>query len=134
MQFLLSITEFQNKANYYDNYDGGVLVLPRKYGGLCLPINEAIASGMPVIATDISPNNTWLPKEWLVPAGHAGSFKCKKPITYYEANLKMLAKKIDEFCDHDFYSNSILKANEIRDKISWEALGPLYMETFSKLL
>lgn len=46
--------------NYWDAYNGyDVLVLPRKYGGLSLSTQEAMASGMAVIMPDISPNRDW---------------------------------------------------------------------------
>lgn len=35
------------------------LVMPRRYGGLCLPVNEALASGLMVIMSDCSPNTRW---------------------------------------------------------------------------
>lgn len=40
--------------------DCDVLVMPRRYGGLCLPVIEAMARGMAVVMTDLSPNpQTW---------------------------------------------------------------------------
>lgn len=46
--------------NYWDQYQGGdVLVMPRRYGGLCLPAQEALAAGMAVVMTDCSPNEIW---------------------------------------------------------------------------
>lgn len=125
--------DFTSKPNYYDNYQGGVLVMPRKYGGLCLPMNEAIAAGMPVIATDIPPNNTWLPKEWLVPADYKSSFRCKKYVDVYEADVKALANKIDQFCDSEFYNSAVDQALDIREQISWETLLPKYYEACSNL-
>lgn len=121
------------KENYEDNYSGGVMVMPRKYGGLCLPINEALGSGMPVIATDISPNNLWLPKEWLVEAAFAGTLHSKKTIDYYAADPAKLAAKIDQFCDDDFYYGAVSKAMDISESISWDNLIPLYMKTFTGL-
>src|SRR5690348_15121248 len=87
-------TDFNSKADYSENYLGGVMVMPRKYGGLSLPQNEALASSMPVITTDISPNNQWLPSEWLVPAKLAGSFQSKRAVEYYEADPVLVAAKI----------------------------------------
>lgn len=44
-------------------YDGcSILVLPRRYGGQSLPVNEAMARGLAVIMTDCSPN----PVSWPV--------------------------------------------------------------------
>lgn len=123
----ISVTkDFSYKQNYYDNFDGGVLVMPRKYGGLSLVVNEAIAAGMPVIMTDISPNNYWLPKEWLVFSQPSGSFQCKKHIDINEVDLQKLAEKIDQFCGDQFYDAAIKKALKIKSEISWEALLPQY--------
>jgi glycosyltransferase involved in cell wall biosynthesis len=42
----------------YDDAD--VLVMPRRYGGLCLPVQEAMAAGLGVAMTDCDPNPaTW---------------------------------------------------------------------------
>lgn len=126
-------TDFGSKLNYFDNYLGGVMVIPRKYGGLCLPMQEALASSMPVITTDISPNNLWLPNEWLVTARIAGSFQCKRAVEYYEADPVKLAEKIDQFCEEDFYYSALSKAIDIKEAISWDSLLPLYYKTFYEL-
>lgn len=127
------VTDWSNKQNYYDNYTGGVLVMPRKYGGLCLPFNEAIGAEMPIITTDISPNNTWLPSEWLVQSNQAGILRSKKIVPYFDADPIKLAEKIDEFCDESFYNAAVEKAIELKNKISWETLLPEYMKTFEEL-
>jgi glycosyltransferase involved in cell wall biosynthesis len=127
------IIQESNQKNYQSNYQGGVLVLPRKYGGLSLVMNEAIGAGMPVIATDISPNNTWLPKEWLVRSNGKLMFKSKRLIEVHEANVQVLAEKIDQFCDLDFFNEAVLTAKQIREKISWNTLLPLYLKTFNEL-
>lgn len=47
--------------DYWDAYPDAadVMVLPRKYGGLCLPAQESAALGMPLLTSDLSPQNTW---------------------------------------------------------------------------
>lgn len=42
--------------NMYDGFDG--LVMPRRYAGLSLPVLEAFGKGLPVVMTDMSPQNT----------------------------------------------------------------------------
>lgn len=120
------VKDFNNINNYWENYTGGVLVMPRKYGGLCLPAQEAIAAEMPVIMTNITPNNTWLPSEWLVSAYPAGSFMCKQQVDYFDADMHELAARINQFCDDDFYYAAVNKAIEIKKNISWGALLPMY--------
>ena len=46
--------------------EGQAFVFPEKFNGLSLPLQEAHAAGMVVVATDRFPNNTWLPKGPLV--------------------------------------------------------------------
>jgi len=46
--------------HYWDAYaHGHVLVIPRRYGGMCLPVQEALAAGLTVVMTDQSPNERW---------------------------------------------------------------------------
>jgi Glycosyltransferase len=54
------ILESGNVPNYWDLYrDADVLVLPRRYGGLCLPAHEAMAAGLGLVMTDAEPNDIW---------------------------------------------------------------------------
>lgn len=47
-------------AHYWEQYEGmGFLVLPRRYGGLSLKAQEALAHGMVLAMTDVSPNRMW---------------------------------------------------------------------------
>lgn len=46
--------------NYWDVYShGDVLVMPRRYGGLSLPVQEALCAGLTVVMTDTAPNDLW---------------------------------------------------------------------------
>ena len=46
-----------NLLNYWDLYQhGDCLLLPRRYGGLCLPAQEAAAAGLVVVMPDMLPN------------------------------------------------------------------------------
>lgn len=82
-------------------YDFDALILPRRYGGLCLPCNEALMSGMIAVMTDISPNNSLLPKKWLVPARKTHTFKARDTIDVFSADVRALAKMIDSLATRD---------------------------------
>jgi glycosyltransferase involved in cell wall biosynthesis len=123
--------------DYWHLYDGGsILLLPRRYGGNCLPMNEALSAGMPVIMTDISPQNTFLPKEWLVPAIPIDVFRARTDITVYEADPKALAEKMEWF--YNLNSEEMLreskKASALADTISWTTLLPEYTKIFEDLV
>lgn len=47
-------------ANYWELYDGHLLLMPRRFGGLCLPIQEAAGAGMATIALNVPPA-AWYP-------------------------------------------------------------------------
>lgn len=68
----------------YKEFDA--LIMPRRYGGLCLPMNEALASGIPVFMTDVSPNSDLLPKDWLLPAEKIGEFMTRTMLDIYSAS------------------------------------------------
>jgi glycosyltransferase involved in cell wall biosynthesis len=81
----------------YSGYDA--MVLPRRYAGLCLPMNEALLSGLPVFMPRISPNNSILPDKWTVEASKIDEFKAKAVIDVYNVDAKTLAKTLDEYME-----------------------------------
>lgn len=88
-----SMRSVENSCDLYKDFDA--LILPRRYAGLCLPCNEALISGLPVIMTDTSPNNELLPKEWLVKCYKSRQFMTRTMIDIYKSDIRDLAKKID---------------------------------------
>jgi glycosyltransferase involved in cell wall biosynthesis len=88
----------ENREELYNGFDA--MLLPRRYAGLCLPMNEALISGLPVFMTDISPNNLLLPKEWLVKSEHINSFQAKSLVDVYDGNPEHLASIVDEYMDN----------------------------------
>lgn len=111
---------------------GDILVMPRKYGGNCLPLNEALASGMPVIMPDIIPNNNLLPTEWLVPAYISDSFTPRTKVDIWTTDHKALVERIEWIKSQDMKKLS-QQASNIADTISWKTLLPKYMEALESL-
>jgi hypothetical protein len=90
--------EIGNPDNRQDMYSGfDAMVLPRRYAGLCLPMNEALMSALPVFMTDISPNNTILPAKWLAESKKIDSFRTKSMVDVYDVRSEGLAKIIDKY-------------------------------------
>jgi len=124
---------FDNVQNQLQLYSfGDILVLPRKYGGNCLPLNEALSSGMPVIMPNISPNNHLLPKEWLVDARVVGYFEPRGRVDIYEVDPDDLHRKIT-YVQENIKAES-QRANAIADSISWTTLLPRWQEAIKSLL
>lgn len=121
----------ENKEDLYDGFDG--MVLPRRYAGLCLPMNEALLSGLPVFMTDISPNNKVLPKEWLVPSQKIDQFKARTMIDVYEADAKLLAKLVDDYINNSDKTQEKKKAFDIgHNNFSVDVLKDKYFDLINK--
>jgi glycosyltransferase involved in cell wall biosynthesis len=124
------VIESDPPQNYWDLYtDQHALVLPRRYGGLSLPVNEAIGAGLPVLMPAISPNTRWLPEEWLTPATLSDTIHTKTLIDVYRSYPQELAARIDRLAhDEDFYTRARYQARKLAVTYGWPALLPYYQE------
>jgi hypothetical protein len=91
----VEIGDPDNRQDMYTGFDA--MVLPRRYAGLCLPMNEALMSALPVFMTDISPNNAILPEKWLAESKKIDSFRTKSMVDIYDVKPERLAKIIDKY-------------------------------------
>lgn len=126
------ITDVEKYEDLYAT--GDVLVLPRRYGGLCLPMQEALSAGMPVIMTDIVPNRTRLLPEWLVSARKITNFRAHTDVDVYDANVPELISTMMKFTDKDYMRRSNLMANNIASDLSWDEMTPEYMDILTKII
>lgn len=125
---------FTNVANPDEMYTyGDILVMPRKYGGNCLPLNEALSTGMPVVMPDVSPNNQFLPPEWLMPARKTGQFTPRTVVDINTVEPHALKNKLDEIMAWDMQAES-KKADKIAESISWAKMKDVYLKAFEELL
>lgn len=84
-----------DEKELYRDFD--VMIMPRRYGGACLPMGEALMSNLPVIMPNIDPNNKILPKQWLIDSGRVGSFMTRTEIDIFDVDSQLLADKIIDF-------------------------------------
>lgn len=111
-------------------YDADVMIMPRKFGGLCLPLNEALSCAMPVVMSDLSPQNEFLPDQTLVPAKHVKGVMAKTMIDVYECNPQELAAKVDELFESELIPTLSQRSDRIAGQISWERMAPMYERAF----
>lgn len=116
--------------------EGDVYVHPTRFDALSLPIQEAYASGMPVITGDRFPMNAWLPKDTLVPirsynkARVGGGYLEFDEAVYDPADL---ATTIEHWHNKDIshLSDTGLKWGEDH---SWAVMAPKYTTLLENLL
>lgn len=118
-----------NQADYWSLYPGhDVLVLPRRYGGLCLPANEAAGAGLALVLPDVSPNAHWPgPK---IPT--TGARQLDVPlglIDCHEPDIAQLTATLDALAaDPDLVRVTQQLSRDWAVKHSWDALEPLWRE------
>lgn len=58
---VVDVVPLDHQRNYWQVYeDADALVLPRRYGGLSLPMQEAASCGFPIVTTRLSPQDEWV--------------------------------------------------------------------------
>lgn len=105
--------------------EGDAFIYPDKFGGSCLPLQEAHASGMLVMASDRHPSNLWLPKEPLIPIK---GYKKESIVAEFNSAIidpEDIAKTIDAWYDKDIEKYSLLGKNWGKAN-SWQKLKKEY--------
>jgi glycosyltransferase involved in cell wall biosynthesis len=111
--------------------EGEAFVFPEKFNGLSLPLQEAYASGMVVLATNRFPNYTWLPSKHLIPTrGFCETRIAPHLQRFSEAivNPIDIAVKMDEAFGTDAGDYSEMARSRVEDEFSWKVLKSRYME------
>ena len=115
--------------------DGDVFIFTERFNGLSLPLQEAYASGMLVIAGNRFPINTWLPTDTLVDVRDSIIIKGENnlDVECSDYDEKELARIIDSVYETDIteYSNEGKKWNE---RNSWNGLKEDYLNLFKEIV
>jgi hypothetical protein len=116
--------------------DFDVYIAPEKYNGLSLPLQQAFASGMPVMTSDRFPHNTWLPNEILIPVSDTRNAQVMGGHMLIEESIitpRDIAQTIDDWYGKDITHLSQLGYQYAIDN-SWEQLKPRYIEALKGVL
>lgn len=117
-------------ADRWEQYRGAhVLVMPRRYGGLCLPVQEALAAGVAVVMTDTPWNRRWP----IVPVPLAASqARLQLPVgqvTLSEVDTSQLARLLSRLArDRDEVYGHQLQARLWTERNRWSALAGVYQD------
>lgn len=123
--------QVKNFKNYWQCWkEGDVLIYPQGANGICLPIVEAMASGMAVITTDLWPFNEYMPKDLLFKP--AELFKTRMSGGLQEVEDVIIdpieiAEKIDLVAGRNIERYSLYGRDWAMGN-SWEMLLPRYQQ------
>lgn len=114
--------------------DGDVFVFCERFNGLCLPLQEARAAGMLVIAGDRFPINTWLPKESLVMVSDIEIKRISPMCCEFDSAVYSpvdVADIIDWWFARDISSYS-LSGKDWAESVSWDSLKEKYLDVLGE--
>jgi glycosyltransferase involved in cell wall biosynthesis len=115
-----------------DDYD--CLLLPRRYGGLSLQLNEAMSLGLGVITSAVEPQKDFMPSWSMIDPIGSKKIMTRIEIDCYQFNAYDLAEKMARL--HNNPDSAWLlsnKSNEIAQEIDWQTLLPVYQQTIEDL-
>ena len=115
--------------------EGDIMIYPKMFGALSLPIWEALSCGIPVLTTNLYPFNAMLPKEWFFePEGgkKIQTSPVNRIIDMNFVNPQTLANKIDEWANKDITEES-KKAGEIAEQFNWNTSKEKIIKTLENL-
>lgn len=116
--------DLEHPSELYAEAD--VLVLPRRYGGQSLPMNEAAACGLALLVSDLPPQNEFVPPAGRVPAARRRRFMTQGgAVDAWQVDPRRLAQKVDELVlDRGLAAGLSDASHRYANLISWERLLP----------
>lgn len=110
-----------------------VLAMPRRYGGLCLPVQEALAAGCAVVMSDVEPNRWWP----IVPVagGRGPAFNAPAgEIATFNTNAEALARELDLLArERGLLAGWQDAARLWAWRYSWERWAPLWRDLLAEV-
>lgn len=122
--------------NYWDRYtpDIDALLLPRRYAGLSLPMQEAAAAGLPIVTLDLPPQNEWVPATTTAPARlYRQVPMVNGRFWVHTANPAHIAGAMDRLSDPVTYDAAHWASWDHAAEISWDTLEPVYRDKLQAL-
>lgn len=120
-------------APIYANHD--LLLLPRRWGGQSLKLNEALASGLPVLMPNFPPQNLFLPPEMLIRASEGNTMRTQagwvETCRVQGNDLKVAVRRY--LTDDDLVSRMSKWAGDWANEHSWRKWAPKYQKLFREM-
>lgn len=124
--------DIEDPRELYADHD--VLLAPRRYGGLSLPLNEAASCGLAILAGNREPESSILPAEALLPivAGREATFQ-GGTIRLEDVTPQGLAAAMDRLVEDPAAVARLSEASDrYAESISWPTLLPRWRDLLER--
>jgi glycosyltransferase involved in cell wall biosynthesis len=110
-----------------------LLILPRRYGGLCLPALEASAMGVPVAMPNCPPNNEFATLSFPGVMRRSLNLSCG-PVPEMESDATRIAATIDLVADAVINGRfPTMSADQQNLLPTWDVWAPRYLQAFEEV-
>jgi len=119
--------DIEDPRDLYAGYD--VLVAPRRYGGLSLPLQEAASCGLAILAGNREPESSTLPTEGLVPITPGRPARFQSGVMFLEDVVpRELAAAMDRLVENPATVARLSAASDAyAASIDWNVLRPRWL-------
>lgn len=116
------------QRDYWRLYEhGDALILPRRYGGLSLPLQEAASCGLPILSIGVQPQVQWLhPSLALRPKLGTHARMKGGIIPLWRCDPAALAQTIDSLVAGEQLEERCAASEAFAQGIDWAAWEPVY--------
>lgn len=125
--------DIEDPRELYEGFD--ILLAPRRYGGLSLPLNEAASCGLAILAGNREPESSILPPEALMPVvnGRETSFQGGM-FRLEDVRPQELAAGIDRLVEDPGLVARLSEAsNRYAESIAWPVLLPRWLDLLERV-
>lgn len=125
--------EHGSVVDYWQLYaDADVLLMPRRFGGLCMPAQEAMHAGLAVVMPDCSPNEVW-PGPRLPARVSAHVHTPGGALPLHDVDPLEVAALVDELAHApELVANLQREATAWAAANTWDALRPLWLDELAR--
>lgn len=121
--------------DYWESWDDetfDMMVMPRRYAGLCLPLQEAAAAGIATLQLQLKPQEDWPGVAFVPPTSSRNVQMAGGVFPVWSASPTQLAKTMDLYStDADAVAELSAAALMHAQQVSWDSLLPEYLERLS---
>lgn len=126
----VTVWSWPHQRDYWAMYEGmDAMVLPRRYGGLCLPMQEAASCGMPVVSIGVAPQAEWLHPALALPQHEEQRARMRGGMmSVWTCEPEALAAALDALVAGEQLPEMVKASEEFAAGIDWQVWEPQYRE------
>lgn len=130
----VEVADLDHSHQLFDN--AALVVIPRRYGGLSLVMQEAMAGGLPLLIPESDPYAAAVPREARLRSTRSRDLVAKGgSVPTWDVNPRTLAERIDHvMSDADLRAELATASQTWADSHTWEQVSPAWQAVLGQFV